>query len=775
MTTPPFPVHVFVTIQIGGNLNGGYIVRGTAETLGQTQKIDGALVGAQVSFEGDLPPGTPVGASLSIGSAFTGNQPVKIIDSIATAQNTTIASAVMVSAGIPGQFILTADLGVVITPVGIITPPVPPPGPPGFPPPPKDWWNTNSWIEWLGKVIQWDLTALLTGAAAALKPLIDYLWSLLPSWIRDAWTSTEKWFGDLLAGFEKFNVLQRLDGILNFLENWPLWGGRVLNVIAKSTGHEIHHSPQFIEKRRFAPAIPPSTDVPWPWSGMVDAFRAITGDWEAQAERWAKLAGTATKPGSPLFKGTVEADMKPFAAAQHQAMLDAFDVTKFAKSPITPEEAKNAAIAIASASVGVGIAVWIADAVAEAASLGQYKALKHFDDIVLAKLGITALGAKLIGVPLDVGVFRPSEHFYNSLFRTTLPAPPQADRLLFWKKLTPDEWKALYNFYGWTNERRDAWNVAMHRVPRDRMLIKLFDAPLGIEKYFVDWMVKGGYDEETANILLGIAVKLSLADEVKAREAQVVKDFADGWLTLEAFRGILGDLGKTKDELDLSAATGQEALSRSIRDQRVKILRDQFVHGKLTEDTFTQKLVALGLQSDRFSLILDEAKEDIKPSDVKILTLPQLRTIYIDNDIDELRYRTELVRRQIDPADVELLVLEADNARYRDERTALATQALDDFQVLHADPEIYAGQLKDLNFNDEEISLRVARAEEQYSRTVAKGLVDIYTKGFESDKLTLDEFQGALDSITPSISSRRKKDIIVIASTRKKPAEAFGG
>ncbi len=651
---------------------------------------------------------------------------------------------------------------------GVITPTA-------FPPFPANPLDINAWIHWLGDVLKWVLDNLAAALSPLLKPFVDLLWSLLPPWIRDAWKSTEKWFADVLDHLDFSGIQKALEDLTNFFKDPLSIFQPAIDYVAVLSGHKISEHSERFATRDFTPPAAPSTSVPWPWGGLVDAFQATIGNFAETAKRTAATIQQTLTPGTEDWVKEYRAAVGPFAVDLGKQMQEATDISKFAKSPMTPEEAAKAATTLATLGLGIAVPTWIGHTLVKGATFGQFWAIKHAWEMLVIDMGYGGIFQNVVRAPADVGIIEPAKHWYRSLFRTTLPPAMLADRMRFWGRLKVEDWEQLYKFYGWTDEHRKAWEASMWSTPSERLFLRLMDKPLGVEPHARRWLKRRGYQDEEVDVIIGLFVKLSLQDEVKKLEDQALKDFVDGWIPVEQFEASMEVLGKTQDELKLIVQAGKEASSREIRDRQVKLFRSQFVRREISEAELESKLLELGLQKDRLALEVDLARAELKPEDPRLLTLDQLRDLYVNNKLDRARYKLELEKRKIQPDDAELTVLDADDRRFRDERSALATQALDDYLVLHADSARIRADLTLLNYSAEEISLRIARAEDQYSRTLAKQYLDIYTRGFETDKLTLDEFNAALASITPEISNRRKKDIIALAQARKKPAEAFGG
>lgn len=173
-------------------------------------------------------------------------------------------------------------------------------------------------------------------------------------------------------------------------------------------------------------------------------FRGITGDIQGQIDNVLKIAKGATmdrinplqeEEGGPqppdIFGASEEVtwakdiddSFKKYGVNVYNKMTEKLKPEAWpTKSPMTDADAKDMATGIATTVAGGSIALWLAHAAAEAASLGQYEALRDFDDMVIAKLGLGAFGAKILSIPLERGLFKPTEYFYNTLLTPEIPA-----------------------------------------------------------------------------------------------------------------------------------------------------------------------------------------------------------------------------------------------------------------------------------------------------------------------------------------------------------------
>jgi len=151
---------------------------------------------------------------------------------------------------------------------------------------------------------------------------------------------------------------------------------------------------------------------------------------------------------TPEWKTELDNTLSPLAQGEIDKTLKALSPETLGKSPLTPEEASKAAAGIGSTVTGLSVALWLAHAAAEAASLGQYEAIKGLDDMVIAKLGLGALGAKAVSIPLDQLVFKRAEQFYAAQFTPEIPSTADLINMVVKEKITLDEFKVQMKYQG---------------------------------------------------------------------------------------------------------------------------------------------------------------------------------------------------------------------------------------------------------------------------------------------------------------------------------------
>lgn len=155
---------------------------------------------------------------------------------------------------------------------------------------------------------------------------------------------------------------------------------------------------------------------------------------------------------TPDWKKDLDSTLKPYAQGLvDKALLD-LNVKTLGKSPLNMNDAAIALGGIGITVTGLGIGLWLAHSAAEAATLGQYEAIKDIDHMVIAKLGLGALSAKSLNIPLEWLVFKRSNQFYASLFTPEIPQASQLINMVVKEKITLEEFKTNMKYQGFSEE-----------------------------------------------------------------------------------------------------------------------------------------------------------------------------------------------------------------------------------------------------------------------------------------------------------------------------------
>jgi len=167
---------------------------------------------------------------------------------------------------------------------------------------------------------------------------------------------------------------------------------------------------------------------------------------------------------SPEWKKSLDATLGPYGAKAIDDTLKALSPAALGKSPLSAEEAATTAQTMMYNLTGLGIGAWLAHAAAEAATLGQYEAIKDLVPMVFDRLGLSQLGAKAIGIPLEELIFKRAQQHWAAQFTPEIPATTDLISMVVKEVITIEEFKQWMRFKGfapdWSQYIWDAHFIA---------------------------------------------------------------------------------------------------------------------------------------------------------------------------------------------------------------------------------------------------------------------------------------------------------------------------
>jgi len=691
--------------------------------------------------------------------------------------------------------------------------------------------NPLDWINWLGEVIAVSLENLWVGFVEALTSAIEYLWSLVPeeirnaidtfcrnvltglagvvSWLqdlaRDPWGWTRRWLDELVKATggtvkkESPDVYVSNyggDGVPQTGVPWP-WGG-LIEVFRATVGDFKEQATRSVEGvgdatstfpkatedktgfRSYRSARSEPAEVP-PWKERTDT---LTADYARQ------IVEEATRPIDELFK---------------------------VASPLNEETAMTIAGSVGAAAGLVTLAGFMTGVAGELATLGQVEEIGKGVRQFIRLTGIPRLATEFVSAPLSLGVKPWVARHYDQIFRTHIYSTDQVDSLrirgrikretwlqtyrwygypesyisdleaelrpypsaslldqMHWEgHLDEKTWKETYDKLGWREEFRDAWYKTMYREPREFLLARLLDVAPDYETQIRTWIKEGGYSEESSKALISMFFRLAFKDELMDLIDQNVKDLSDGWISPGTFLANLQKLERPEKERDLRLAAAELKASRTLQERKVKISRERRIQGYLSLEEFQTELETLGLQADRIQVEVEEVQLDVREKAVRELTITEVRRLFRENLATEGLTRTRLLERNVLPADVELMLQDDYYSILKDERKGLEIAALEDLDFGSIGVQTCRERLLALKLRPEEVDLKISKTLQDHKRKVQRELEKIYTKDFQEDVMTEEQYLRALRSI--ALTSDAIAERLMIEKERKVPAETRGG
>jgi len=172
----------------------------------------------------------------------------------------------------------------------------------------------------------------------------------------------------------------------------------------------------------------------------------------------------------PIIKGVFQVFspvfdwFKWFASERekHPAILDVqkqvteiqkiIDPTQYSHSPLTVEEAKAAADKAGGAAFGASMTLWAAHAFAQAASLGQYKAIRDLPDMALQYLPLDEIISMQTTLPFQVGWTPYLERYWRKFYRPTLQPEDVVDQMYLRGDIDVTLWNDFMAQYGYNED-----------------------------------------------------------------------------------------------------------------------------------------------------------------------------------------------------------------------------------------------------------------------------------------------------------------------------------
>jgi len=490
--------------------------------------------------------------------------------------------------------------------------------------------------DWIWGAIRWlkdEMSPLLGWLWDQIKPMLGpigdwieqaakWAWSQLWEFVKDPVgyiTRGVKWIGEQLShvasslGESLRNIGGQVLGAMDGFKNWliggleKLWGdvsgaiGGAVDAIGKGLENAKNAIGSWVSDALsgVAKALGEGLTAFWGWlreqvSGFISwLVQGITWLGEQLKSIFSGLANMilapvteALKPGSP-DKLTEQVSLDFGQALMDKVMAEA---EKISGSPVEPEKALAGGVAVLGAvtlmqSVG-NVLTMAFDATHPVKSWGTQE---MFNRIVL-NLMQSPVTSAVIGIPMTVGILTPMRQAFLRLYRSTIPSTGQADQMLFEQNITPEEWRAIYQYSGWSEERIDAWYKTMWREPAQRTLLTMLEDPEISEEWIRKKLREIGFIGEDQDILIAYKRRLiqakktaGLLTEAARLVTNAKSDAVKGYITGEDLRATLKILNLPDAEIEYHVKDAVEDRQRWVNDQMVAAIEDQFAKGLIEE------------------------------------------------------------------------------------------------------------------------------------------------------------------------------------------------
>jgi hypothetical protein len=201
-----------------------------------------------------------------------------------------------------------------------------------------------------------------------------------------------------------------------------------------------------------------------------------------------------------------------------------------------------------------------------------------------------------------------------------------------------------------------------------------------------------------------------------------------------------------------------------------------FLAGLKDRDFTTTQLRTRGLTEIEISdlLLLWESKLPVsKPPAEAALTKSEVLDLWSIAELSDVEAKNRLKDLGFDLTAIDLLESLKNYRTLSSERTTMKTQLLADYVEGIGSNEELQELLGFLAYTDPEVALYLAQGQTRYHRELTKKYVAVYIRAAEDERMTLEQFSKALDTLP--LRDDYKKDLVAYVSVYLKPAEEFGG
>lgn len=375
---------------------------------------------------------------------------------------------------------------------------------------------------------------------------------------------------------------------------------------------------------------------------------------EALASLQTSLPGAVGN--SPEWKVNIENTLNPYANQIVDAVLAECNPSKFAHSPITPEEAKNALNVMEAGIVAVEVGLFIANAALEGATLGQVEAIKELETLVLSKLGLSTIGSAAVTIPITELVLKKAQQYYAHEYTPEIPGYGDLINMRVKEKITQEAFTDTFAYLGFEKKWADLiWDAH-------------FSAP-GLNDILTAWR-RGEITEERVDELM-ILVDL----DPFYKQIFDTRKYVDPSLSLARFMFETGSINEARVK-EIVHRNGfrpddEESLTnfvvhfqeRRYRQRYLTALGTGYARGVVTVDELNKAVLDAGYSQGTADWIVkssdirkDIAARGTKATGPKLLAIGDLKKAYVNSIMDENTLRTELQLRDYQTTDIQTLI-----------------------------------------------------------------------------------------------------------------------
>lgn len=294
-------------------------------------------------------------------------------------------------------------------------------------------------------------------------------------------------------------------------------------------------------------------------------------------------------------------------------------------SPLDPAAALPMLAVVAVAEMSLGMAIQTTNLI------HPFKVVfgDQFQAMIYKFLGFNELSGAFwgsIGVEL---LDHPLRLWARMTFRARVPDHRLADEMYWHDELSAEEWHTLHTYEGWPDSTIAKHARSMWREPNVRELGMIMDVG-GMSIDEISAVLRHrGTDPETAKVLAAAISRRPMADELRALRSELIKETAEGSMTVDELESALFAIGVTDAEFSLIKQIVAMRVARAQRLQADKDLKayqveavkastQAYERDLMDDGQYLEELLAAGVEPLKASqtLYLEQVKKVPRPKRV---------------------------------------------------------------------------------------------------------------------------------------------------------------
>ena len=508
--------------------------------------------------------------------------------------------------------------------------------------------------------------------------------------------------------------------------------------------------------------------VGWVVSSVVSFFTAtadaVTGKFPTKEEIELKGSKYADEKRMPDFDEVVEIHSSPWISKAveplqrvydtfYKPAYNVFDNTFFKSPDITPEAAVAISAGLIPLGVGATIGASALDAAVEGISgaqgvgtgFGKIEAIRALDAKLWARLGLGAATAVALEAPVNVGLRRNLDYFYNKKFKSQKLALPQAyDAVRYREFLTESEWSAFEGDVSlakpieeMTPEEISAWaskaakavfavektnserfraamewlgykdddialqNRAAKHAPSLMMLRQMAMRGFFDAKFMARSIFKGGFDDWAVEPMLNFLAYMAQEGTWTGYRDAAQSAFRKGLIDEEELRSILERIHVPAMLIDPTIETQKLMMGHAKKELTTTQLLTMYSKGVITRQECLVELKGIGYTELLADNLIKTKEGEIKPS-VRLPTLAQFSRAFREGIITEEDFKAYLESRGYEAKYVDML-LRIEKAKFPVIKPMMSMSSLGRaFSEGIISAVVLKQKLKELGYSDEE-------------------------------------------------------------------------